>query len=143
VGVKGIGFDPNGDLALGRTVTSSSQQCWWCGPSNLVDGNPSTYFESQDGTFPQTVTLDLGRTTSVDRIVLKLPPGWGTRVETLSVSADSAPLVASTGYTFDPAAGNAVTISFPPTSARTLTLTFTGNTGWPAAQISEFEVYAH
>jgi hypothetical protein len=42
----------------------------------------------------------------------------------------------------DPDTGNAVTISFPATSARELTLTFTANTGWPAAQVSEFEVYA-
>ncbi|MEY9855870.1 hypothetical protein ABH935_001474 [Catenulispora sp. GAS73] len=143
VGLKGVGFDPNGDLALGRTATSSSQQCSWCGPDKLTDGDPTTYFESQDGTFPQTVTVDLGQSTSVDRVVLKLPPNWGARTETLSVAADGAPLVASASYTFDPASGNAVTIAFPATVLRTLTLTVTGNTGWPAAQLSEFEVYAH
>ena len=143
VGLKGIGFDPNGDLALGRTATSSSQQCGWCGPDKLTDGDPTTYFESQDGTFPQTVTVDLGQTASVDRVVLKLPPNWGARTQTLSVAGDGAPLVASNTYTFDPAAGNTVTITFPATVLRTVTLTITGNTGWPAAQLSEFEVYAH
>jgi hypothetical protein len=34
-------------------------------------------------------------------------------------------------------------ITFPAVTAQTLTLTFTNNTGWPAAQISEFEVCAH
>ncbi|WP_370350038.1 glycosyl hydrolase family 28-related protein [Catenulispora sp. EB89] len=143
VGLKGVGYDPNGDLALGRTATSSSQQCSWCGPDKLTDGDPGTYFESQDGTFPQTVTVDLGQSTSVDRVVLKLPPNWGARTETLSVAADGAPLVASASYTFDPATGNAVTIAVPATVLRTLTLTVTGNTGWPAAQLSEVEIYAH
>jgi hypothetical protein len=144
VSLGGIGFDPNGDLALGRDITSSSQTSDYYGPQRLVDGDQGTYFESLDGTFPQTVTLDLGQTSTVDRIVLTLPPGWGTRVETIAISADGAPLVASTDYTFDPdVANNAVTITFPATSTQTLTLTVTGNTGWPAAQISEFEVFAH
>ena len=34
------------------------------------------------------------------------------------------------------------TVSFAATTQRYLRLTFTGNTGWPAGQISEFEVYA-
>ena len=143
VGLKGIGFDPNGDLALGRQATSSSQQCWWCGADKLVDGDAGSYFESADGKFPQTVTVDLGQTTSVDRIVLKLPSNWGARTQTIAVSADGAPLVAAADYLFDPAVANVVTITFPAKTVRTLTLTVTANNGWPAAQLSEFEVYAH
>ncbi len=143
VALKGIGFDPNGNLALGQQITASSQALSWLGPANLVDGDPGTYFESANGAFPQTVTLDLGDVRTVDRIVLRLPANWGARTETIAVAADGAPLVAAGDYTFDPATGNAVTIAFPATSLRTLTLTFTANTGWPAAQISEFEVYAH
>lgn len=143
VGLHGVGFDPNGDLALGRTVTASSQAGAWFGPQNLTDGNQGTYWESQDGTFPQSATLDLGRATSVDRIVLKLPPGWGARTETVSVSGDGGVLTPATDYTFDPAADNTVTITFPATTTQHLTLTVTGNTGWPAAQISDWEVYAH
>src|SRR6185312_340842 len=59
VAVSGVGFDPDGDLALGQQVTSSSQAGPGFGPANLNDGDTSTYFESQDGTFPQTVTLTL------------------------------------------------------------------------------------
>ena len=44
--------------------------------------------------------------------------------------------------TFNPATGNTVTITFQGTSQRYLRLTFTGNTGWPAGQLSELEVYA-
>lgn len=143
VALDGVGFDPDGNLALGQHVTSSSVAGPGFGPGNLVDGNPASYFESANGAFPQTVTLDLGTARTVDRIVLKLPGNWGARTETLSVDADGDPLVASADYALDPATGNAVTITFPSTSLRRITLTFTANTGWPAAQISEFEVYAH
>jgi hypothetical protein len=51
-------------------------------------------------------------------------------------------LVPSTAYRFDPATGNAVTITIPSTSARYLRLSFTGNSGWPAAQVSEFQLYS-
>ncbi|GIF95567.1 glycosyl hydrolase family 28-related protein [Catellatospora citrea] len=143
VGLKGIGFDPEGNLALGRDITSSSEAGWWIAPPNLVDGDQSTYFESLNGAFPQTVTLDLGHQVSVSRIVLKLPANWGGRWQTIAVSADGAPLVGAAEHLFAPEAGNVVTIAFPAVTARELTLTFTSNTGWPAAQISEFEVYAH
>lgn len=143
VGLKGIGFDPAGNLALGRDITSSSQAGWWIAPPNLVDGDSSTYFESLNGAFPQTVTLDLGHQVSVSRIVLKLPANWGGRRQTIAVSADGAPLVEAAEHLFAPETGNTVTIAFPAVPARELTLTFTSNTGWPAAQISEFEVYAH
>ncbi len=50
-------------------------------------------------------------------------------------------LKASAGYTFDPATGNTVTVTFPATGQRYLRLTVTGNTGWPAGQLAEFEVH--
>jgi hypothetical protein len=50
-------------------------------------------------------------------------------------------LVAPTAYTFNPATGNTVVITFPPTPVRYLRITFTANSGWPAAQASEIEAY--
>ena len=51
-------------------------------------------------------------------------------------------LVGSAGYTFNPSTGNTATISLPSgTSDRYVELSFTGNTGWPAAQLSEFEIF--
>ncbi|GAA2393509.1 choice-of-anchor D domain-containing protein [Dactylosporangium salmoneum] len=143
VALHGVGFDPDGNLALGQQITSSSQALSWLGPVNLVDGDPGTYFESANNAFPQTVTLDLGAQRAVDRIVLRLPANWGGRTETIAVAADGAALVPAADYELNPDTGNAITITFPSTTVRTLTLTFTGNTGWPAAQLSEFEVYAH
>ena len=48
----------------------------------------------------------------------------------------------SRGYLFDPVSGNTASVSFATTSQRFVRLTFTGNTGWPAGQASEFEVAA-
>ncbi|MDJ0343013.1 discoidin domain-containing protein [Streptomyces sp. PH10-H1] len=117
---------------------------------NADDGNSGTYWESASNAFPQSLTVDLGAATGTGRIVLKLPPAsaWATRTQTLSVlgSTDNSSwstLKASADYTFNPASGNSATVTLPAgTTTRYLRLTFTGNTGWPAAQLSEFEAYA-
>ena len=51
-------------------------------------------------------------------------------------------LVASKGYSFDPATGNTVTVTLPDgAKPRYLRLSVTANTGWPAGQFSEVEAY--
>ena len=135
-------FDPGSmapsdvNLALGKTMTASGSQGGFP-PGNANDNNTSSYWESSNNAFPQTLTVDLGSAVTVGRVVLKLPPSWGSRTQTLSVNGG-----ASAGHVFDPAGGNSVTITVPPTSQRYLKLTFTGNTGWPAGQASEVEAYA-
>ncbi|WP_433552238.1 discoidin domain-containing protein [Micromonospora zamorensis] len=116
--------------------------------SNANDGNASTYWESANNAFPQWIQADLGATVSVDRVVLKLPPAsdWQTRTQTLSVLGSTngssfTTLKASAGYTFNPASGNTATVSFTAASTRYVRVQVTGNTGWPAAQLSEVEVY--
>jgi glycoprotein endo-alpha-1,2-mannosidase len=139
---------PNTKLARGKAISASAQTQGYA-PANADDGDTGTYWESADNAFPQWLQVDLGATTSVSRIVLTLPPAtaWATRTQTLSVSGSTngstfTTVVGSAGYTFDPATGNTVTISLPATSARYLRLTFTANSGWPAGQASEFEVFA-
>jgi F5/8 type C domain-containing protein len=146
--LSGTGFDPNGNLAAGRTVTATSANAGFAA-GNAVDGNADSYWESANNAFPQSITVDLGATVSVSRVVLKLPPAsaWATRTQTVSVlgstdGANFSTVVGATGYTFNPATGNTLTISFTATSRRYLRLTVTANTGWPAAQLSEVEVYA-
>jgi hypothetical protein len=80
--------------------------------------------------------------------VLRLPPSpaWGTRTQTVAVqgSLDGSAWTTvrpAAGYAFDPATGNTVTITFAPTEQRHLRLVVTGNTGWPAGQVPEFEAY--
>ncbi len=149
-GSSGGGGGGQTDLAIGRPVTaSSSYQGYTAG--NTVDGNTSSYWESTDGAaYPQTLTVDLGSATGMGTVVLDLPPAtaWTTRAETLSVLGSSngttfSQIVAPASYTFSPATGNTVTITLPSgTSARYVQLSFTANTGWNAAQLSEFEIFA-
>ncbi|GAA3846649.1 hypothetical protein GCM10022226_82850 [Sphaerisporangium flaviroseum] len=137
----------NPNLAAGKAISASSHtQNYVAGNAN--DGNPGSYWESVNNVFPQTLTVDLGAVNSVSKIVLTLPPSpaWGTRTQILSVlgSQDGSAystVSASRGHTFTPASGNTATITFPATSQRHLRLSITGNTGWPAGQVSEFQVY--
>ncbi|MFI9383800.1 Bbp16 family capsid cement protein [Kutzneria sp. NPDC052558] len=138
----------NTNLALGRATAESSHTQSY-GSGNAVDGNSGTYWESANNAFPQWLQVDLGASTPVSRIVLTLPPltAWGARTQTLNVSGSVdgstfSTVVGSAGYRFDPATGNTVTIPVPAGSRRYLRLTFTANTGWPAGQVSEFQVYA-
>ncbi|GAB3974877.1 discoidin domain-containing protein [Plantactinospora veratri] len=113
---------------------------------NAGDGNQATYWESANNAFPQWIQADLGSAAEVNRLVLKLPSGWGTRTQTLSVQNSNngstfSTLVAATGYTFNPASGNTVTINLPATSTRYLRLHITANNGWAAGQLSELEVH--
>ncbi|MCX4387405.1 discoidin domain-containing protein [Micromonospora peucetia] len=139
---------PTGNLALGRPAAATSHADVYVA-GNAVDGNPNTYWESVNNAFPQSLTVDLGANRSVSRVVLKLPPSsaWQTRTQTLSVLGSTngssfATLKASAGHTFNPASGNTVTVTFSATSQRYLRLTFTSNSGWPAGQLSEFEVHS-
>ncbi|MEV6830804.1 discoidin domain-containing protein [Amycolatopsis sp. NPDC051102] len=130
---------PGGNLALHKSVSASGSQGGFP-PGNAVDGDANSYWESTNNAFPQSLTVDFGSTVTVSRLVLKLPPSsaWGTRTQTIAVDG----VKAAAGYTFNPATGNSATVTFPATSARTLRLTFTGNTGWPAGQLSELEAYS-
>ncbi|MEO3860498.1 discoidin domain-containing protein [Acrocarpospora sp. B8E8] len=135
------------NLASGRTMTGSSVSQNYVA-SNANDGNQATYWESTNNVFPEWLQVDLGSSVTVNRVVLKLPAtGWATRTQTLAVQGSQngttfTDIVGSAGYVFNPASGNTVTITFNPASTRYVRLNITGNTGWAAGQISEFEVYA-
>ena len=141
------GVAPPENLALTATLTASSALPGFPA-SNANDGNNGSYWESQDGAaWPQTVTADLGAVQPTGQVVLTLPPTWGARTQTIAVlgSTDGSTyttLVPATAYTFDPTTQDTVTIDLPAgTQTRYLQLSVTGNTGWDAAQISEFEIY--
>jgi hypothetical protein len=147
VTLTGTGGTGNSNLALNQPASASG----WTqnfGPANAVDGNTSSYWESTNNAFPQWLQVDLGATKSLSRIVLDLPPStaWATRTQTLSVlgSTDGSTfttIVGSAGYTFNPATGNTVTITFPSASYRFVRLNVTANTGWPAGQVSELQIW--
>jgi hypothetical protein len=135
-------------LALHRPTSESSHTQTYAS-GNATDGDTTTYWESANNAFPQWVQVDLGATAGVRRIVLKLPPAtaWATRTQTLSVQGSTdggtfTQLLASAGYTFDPATGNTATLTLPSTvTTRYVRLNITANNGWPAGQVSEFQVF--
>jgi parallel beta-helix repeat protein len=133
------------NLAAGKATSESSHTDVYPS-SNVTDGNQSSYWESANNAFPQWVQVDLGSAQSASRVVLQLPAGWGARDQTLSLTGSTdgstfSTVKSSATYTFDPSANNTVTITFPATTQRYFRVTVTANTGWPAGQISEFQVW--
>ncbi|WP_439379232.1 CARDB domain-containing protein [Amycolatopsis lexingtonensis] len=131
------------DVPLTRAVSASSALPGYP-VANAVDGNQASYWESANNAFPQWLQADLGSAKPLSRIVLKLPATWESRTQTLAVRGSTdgtafTDLVASSGYAFVPSA-NTVTIPVTATT-RYVRLQITANTQWPAAQLSEFELY--
>ncbi len=80
---------------------------------------------------------------------MDLPPStaWGTRTQTITDPGQhrrhelhDAGVVG--GLHLQPATGNTATVTFTAATVRYVKLTFTANTGWPAGQLSELQVYA-
>jgi hypothetical protein len=145
VALSGTGGSTSTDLAAGKQTSESSHTDVYPS-SNVTDGNQGTYWESANNAFPQWVQVDLGSAQTAGRIVLQLPAGWGARTQTLSVlgSTDGSnwtTVKSSAGYAFDPASNNTVTITFTATTQRYFRLNITANTGWPAGQISTFQIW--
>ncbi|GAA1114102.1 glycosyl hydrolase family 28-related protein [Kitasatospora arboriphila] len=137
-----------GNVAQGKSATASGSTQTY-GAGNAVDGDANSYWESANNAFPQWAQVDLGCAVSLGKVTLKLPPAsaWNTRTQTLAVSGSTdgssfGTLAGPAGYTFDPATGNTVTINLPANSTRYLRITVTGNTAWPAGQLSELQAFA-
>lgn len=133
------------NLAAGRRLTASSSTGAYT-PGNGNDGNKATYWESANNALPQWLQADLGSARRVNRVVLRLPDGWPARSQTLKIQAsdngsDFTDLTAAKAYTFDAAGGQSATVTFDAATARYVRVLVTANTGQPAAQISELEVY--
>jgi hypothetical protein len=149
VPLSGTGTSSTTDLALNAPVSASSYTQTYT-PASAVDGNTSTYWESVNGSWPATYTVDLGSTRTLGSLVLDLPPSsaWSTRTQTLSVLGSTnnstwTTLVASATYTWNPSTGNTVTINLPSgTSDRYVELSFTANNVQNGAQLSELEVFS-
>jgi len=137
-----------GNLAAGKLATASSENSY-CTAVNTTDSNTATYWESAPGVaFPQILTVDLGSSTPLSRVTLKINPAWGgSRTENFEIlgSTDGTnftTVVAATDYTFNAATNsNTVNIPFNTTDLRYVRVKVNSNSGWPAAQIAEFEVF--
>ncbi|MEV6544579.1 discoidin domain-containing protein [Streptomyces sp. NPDC051665] len=146
VSLSGTGTDTaNSNLAADKPTSESSHTDVYPS-SNVTDGNQNSYWESANNTFPQWVQVDLGSARSASRVVLQLPASWGARTQTLALSGSTdgtafTTLKSSAAHTFDPGAKNTVTLTFPAATERYFRVTVTANTGWPAGQLSEFQVW--
>ncbi|MFE4590058.1 CARDB domain-containing protein [Streptomyces laurentii] len=133
------------NLALGRTATADGAHGAYPA-GNVTDGSQASYWEGPAGAFPQWVQVDLGTTTRVDNVTLKLPTTWEARPQTVAVlgSTDGTAfttLTAAQSRAFGPSQANTVTIALASVTARYLRIQVTSNSGWNAAQLSELEVY--
>ncbi|MFD0008385.1 discoidin domain-containing protein [Streptomyces sp. NPDC127178] len=133
------------NLALGKTATASGSHSGYPA-GNVTDGSQQTYWESPSNAFPQWIQVDLGGSAAIDQVVLKLPTSWEARTQTLRVLGSSdgssfSTLSGSAGRQFDPSRSSSVTIDFDSTDVRYVRVQVTANTGWPAAQVSELEIY--
>ncbi|QGR00327.1 carbohydrate-binding protein [Paenibacillus psychroresistens] len=133
------------NLAAGKAITASSANSGFAA-TNANDSNLTTYWESNNNAFPQSIRVDLGSASSINQVVLKLPATWGARTQTLSVLGSTndtsyTTIVASAAYVFDPTSANTVTINFTATSTRYVRVNITANSGWTAGQLAEFEIY--
>ncbi|MDT0411153.1 MULTISPECIES: discoidin domain-containing protein [Streptomyces] len=133
------------NLAQGKTFSESGHSDVY-GAANAGDGNRNTYWESRNNSFPQWVQVDLGSSVKVNQVTLRLPSGWPSRQQTLKIQGSTdnqnfTDLSASKAYTFDANNDQSTDISFDTTTTRYVRVLVTANTGWPAGQLSELEVY--
>ncbi|MEV0798097.1 discoidin domain-containing protein [Kribbella sp. NPDC050281] len=133
------------NLAAGKAASASSNTQTYGAP-NVTDGNQGTYWESANNAFPQWVQVDLGSSVATNQVTLKLPTsGWDARNQTLAVQGSTdgqnfSDLSASAVRAFTPPS-NTVTIDYGTATTRFVRIRLTANTGWPAGQLSELEVY--
>jgi hypothetical protein len=119
-------------------MTASSSKSGF-GPARANDGSIDSFWESNDHSWPATITVDLGTNHTVTRVVLKVP--WGGRDERIEVVASTdnstwVTLVSESMYRL-----GTVTLSPSPQQARYVRLKISSNSASPAAQIGEFEVW--
>ena len=150
IALSGTGTEvnsPGNNLAIGKTISASSfAQDYVPTRANDANATAPSYWESANNAFPQWIQVDLGAPTTINSIILKLPPTWEARTQTLSVQGSSnsttfVTIVASSSYPFSPLSSNLVEIEFTATTTRYVRVNFTANTAWPAGQVSELEIY--
>ncbi|MBK6588455.1 MAG: alpha-L-fucosidase [Acidobacteria bacterium] len=72
------------NLAKG-TITTSNTRGSRFAPANVIDGSYDTYWTTTDGVTNATLTLDLGRETSIDGVMLQEYIALGQRIKRFTV----------------------------------------------------------
>jgi len=146
---SGIEFYP-ASLSFQKSVTATPHEDVY-DAHNITDGNRMTYYESERGTWPAEVTIDLAGTYDITYISLHLPPLmlWEPREQEIEVqiSTDGTnfeTIVEPTYYDFNPMEGNVAEITLDEAvNTQYVRFVFTANTapGNVHAQISQINIF--
>lgn len=124
------------DLAFGRSVTTSSQYNGNLA-AYLTDGTPVRRWESYP-IDPQWVTVDLGSSVTVNRVVMRWEAASAKAFE-VQISQDNSTW--STVYSTTSGPGGNQTVTFAPTSARYVKVNMTQRNTAYAYSMYDLEVY--
>lgn len=148
--IDGLALDqpvPDANLALGKPLTVGATH--YGNPENINDGNQSSFWDGGNSTFPNSVTVDLQRAYTLERVEMLLPANWGDRNQEMEifVSTDNetfTSVVEKTSYLFSASQKNTVTLTMPEgTVARYLRVVGYSNDekGKPGVQLGELRVF--
>jgi acyl-homoserine lactone acylase PvdQ len=126
------------NLAAGRTATATGTQFGFS-PGAATDGDATSRWASS-WTDNQSITVDLGSTTSVSRVILRWEAAYATDYH-LDVSTDNSTW--HTVYTATGFNGGVDSDAFTPTSARYVRMTGVHRATSYGYSLYEFEIYAH
>jgi alpha-L-fucosidase len=125
------------DLAKGKNVSATSRRGKEFEPSNVNDGNPESYWTTNDSQTAGDIIIDLGPETEVNRIILQEYIRLGQRVQEFRVSAFTSgewkPLLDGTTI------GHKVIRKFPVVKATKIKISVSKSRACPV--ISNIELY--
>jgi len=75
------------EVARGKKVTASDVRGRKFAAANVNDGNPDTYWATNDNVTSASITIDLGKETEVNRILMQEYIRLGQRVQRFTVNA--------------------------------------------------------
>ncbi len=78
-------FENNYALNAGCTADNTRMDCSKFSPGNITDGNPESYWATDDGIASATITIDLGKETTFDRVLIQEPIRFGQRISRFQV----------------------------------------------------------
>lgn len=136
------------NLALNKPVDVNGYTQIYIG-KNATDGNTTTYWEGKANSYPNTITVNLGKVSTVTSMRIALNPDkvWSKRTQTFSINGSNdgktfTEILPKTNYNFDPMTSNIVDIKLQkPVKTSYIQLVFTANTGATGGQIGELEIY--
>lgn len=75
------------NLAKGQTASANNYRLKHSkfGPQNTLDGDPTTYWATDDSVFPATLEISLTEKTSFDRIMIQEPIHLGQRISQFEI----------------------------------------------------------